>query len=208
MIQKKSVIGAAAFFIVMALTVGYFALAADIGGSENPLVTLDYLKSLDPQIEATIAAVVNEKVNVEMQRITELLQQAQETIGNMPQGGAANTDELLHNEEFINRIASEIAAQYGLSAGGDLEATGTRLEIRAGTTIRLAQGSRIVRRGGSAEVVNVPSGQAGLINLTDGSVLTGGGVLQENHEYTVTFTAGREIRCTADSVFFIWGSFS
>jgi hypothetical protein len=207
MIQKKSVIGAAAFFTVMALTVGYFAIAADIGGRENPLVTLDYLQSLDPQIANTIADVVNEKVNAEMQRITEMLRQAEETIGSLPSGGGS-IDDFLHNDDFIARLAAEIADLYGLSPGGELEASGTRLEIRSGTTIRLAQGSRIVRRGGSAEVVNVPSGQAGLINVTSGTVLNSGGNLEENHEYIVTFSAGREIRCTSDSVFFIWGSFN
>jgi hypothetical protein len=208
MIQKRSIIGAAAFFIVMALTVGWFALAADIGGRENPLVTLDYLKSLDPQIEATIAAVVGEKVDAEAQRFQDMLRQAQEAIGNMPAGGV-NLDELLQNEEFINGIVTAIAGQYGLSAASGLEETGTRHELRNNQTIRLAQGSRVVRRLGAATVVNVPSGQGGLVDVTAGTVLAGNGALAENHEYIVTFAAGREIRSTSDStVLFIWGSFT
>jgi hypothetical protein len=207
MIQKKSVISAAAFFVVMALTVGYFALASDIGGRENPLVTLDYLKSLDPQIEGMIEAAVREKVDAEEQRFRDMLRQAQDIISSTPSGGV-NMDDLLNDDAFVAGIAAEIADIYGLPGMGDLESSVTRLSIRSGTTIRLAQGARIMRRGGAAEVVNVPSGQAGLINLTDGSVLPGGGALLENNEYTVTFENGREIRCTADSVFFIWGSFN
>jgi hypothetical protein len=207
MIQKKSVIGAAAFFVIMALTVGYFALAADVGGRENPLVTLDYLNRLNPQIQQSIESAVNERVNAELLRINDMLNQAENLIGGLSPGADINIEELVHDQAFIDRIASSIAAQYGLSPGSELDASATRVSVSSGTTIRLAQGSRIMRRGGGA-VVNAPSGQAGLINLTTGSVLEPGGSLEENHEYTVTFEAGREITVTADTIFFIWGTFS
>jgi hypothetical protein len=209
MIQKKSVIGAAAFFVVMALTVGYFALASDIGGRENPLVTVDYLIGLNPQIERDIAAAVNEKVAAEMQKIQDMIRQAELVLGNMPSDGAnPNLDELIHNEAFIANIAKEIGEKYGFSVGGELAEYGTRLEIKSGQTIRLSSGSMLVRRGGGATVVNVPGGQAGLVNLTTGGTLANNGVLEDSNLYLVTFTAGREIRCTADSTFYIIGSFS
>ncbi|MDR0326130.1 MAG: hypothetical protein LBI19_08575 [Oscillospiraceae bacterium] len=206
MIQKKSVIGAAAFFVLMALTVGWFALAADIGGKENPLVTLEYLKSLDPQIEATIEAAVNEKVDARMQEFNDLLSQASEAIGNMPSGGGGiDINDLLNDDALISRIATEISAQIGAGVGS-LEAFALRQEVQTGQTLHLPVGSMVMLRLGSGTVV--ASNSPGLIDLTTANPLDNGGVLVANHLYTVTMEAGRDIKCTAKMTVFIWGPFT
>jgi hypothetical protein len=205
-IQKKSVIGAAAFFVLMALTVGWFALAADIGGKENPLVTLEYLKSLDPQIEATIEAAVNEKVDARMQEFNDLLSQASEAIGNMPSGGGGiDINDLLNDDALISRIATEISAQIGAGVGS-LEAFALRQEVQTGQTLHLPVGSMVMLRLGSGTVV--ASNSPGLIDLTTANPLDNGGVLVANHLYTVTMEAGRDIKCTAKMTVFIWGPFT
>jgi hypothetical protein len=211
MIQKRSVIGAAAFFVLAALTVGWFALAADSGGRENPLVTLDYIKTLEPQIETIIANAVRETVDAEKKSIEDMIKQARNELNELsktPSSGGIDVNALLNDDNFVNLLALEIAKQVsGMSAGSGLDSSVTRLSVTAGQKIHLAQGSRIMIRGGGAKV-NAPAGQAGLINLTQGIAINPGSSLQENHEYTVTFEAGREIECTANSIFFIWGSFN
>jgi hypothetical protein len=201
MIQRKQIIGATAFFVVMALTVGFFALAADIGGKENPLVTLDYLKSLDPQIEETIGAAVRAQVDAQITDFQALIQQAHEAAGT---GGPINMDELLHDQDFINRVASAIAGQIGTGTG-DLDAVAQRVVVESGKTLHLPMGSSVVLRLGTGTVQ--ASNSPGLIDVTAGTTLDNGGVLAANHKYFVSMEAGRDIRCSAQMTVFIWGPY-
>ena len=204
MIQKRSVIGAAAFFVLMALTVGYFALAADIGGKENPLVTMDYLQSLYPQIEATIEAVINEKVEARIQEINN--GELAPPVNHPPQnGGSVDFDELLNDEAFISRVAAEIAAQIGAGTSS-LEAFSEKVVVEAGQTLHLPMGSSVMLRLGTGAVV--ASNAPGLIDTTTATQLDNGGTLVANHMYTVTMEAGRDIKCSARMTVFIWGPYT
>jgi hypothetical protein len=206
-IQKRPVIGAAAFFVVMALVVGSFALAANGGGKEDPLVTLGYLESIYPQIEATIEATVREKVDAQILDFQDLLTQAQNNIGGLSPGvSTADMSELLNNEAFISSIASAMVSQIGVSAGGSLDAVSQRVEVNANSTLHLPMGSSVMLRLGTGTVV--ASNSPGLINLTDGSVLDNGSNLVANNLYTVTMEAGRDIKCTAKMTVFIWGPYT
>jgi hypothetical protein len=202
MVQKKQVIGAAAFFVVMALTVGFFALAADLGGKENPLVTLDYLKSLDPQIEETIANAVRTQVELQISDFQDLVHQAQETVA---AGGFPDAGGLIHDQAFVDRVASAIAGQIGAGTGA-LDAVAERVVVESGQTLRLPMGSSILLRlgTGTVQAPNTP----GLIDLTTGTTLDNGGVLAANHKYFVSMEAGREIRCSARMTVFIWGPYT
>jgi len=203
-IQKRSVIGAAAFFVLMALTVGYFALAADIGGKENPLVTMDYLQSLYPQIEETIEATVNEKVDARIQEISN--SQLPQPSDTAPQGnGTFDLNELLNDEAFISRVAAEIAAQIGAGTSS-LEAFSDKVVVETGQTLHLPMGSSIMLRLGTGTVV--ASNAPGLIDMTDAGQLDNGGVLAVNHWYTVTMEAGRDIKCSSKMTVFIWGPYT
>ncbi|MDR0292613.1 MAG: hypothetical protein LBH95_00470 [Oscillospiraceae bacterium] len=207
MIQKKQVIGAAAFFILTALVVGFFALAADFGGKENPLVTLDYLTSLYPQIETTIENTVREKVDVQIQGIEEQIRQAVERINEMSPGGSSpDLSGMLNDEDFINRVAAEVAAQIGASAGGGLDATSQRVVVDTGKTLHLPLGSSVMLRLGTGTVV--ASNAPGLIDTTTAQPLDNGGVLTANHMYTVTMEAGRDIKCSSTMTVFIWGPYT
>lgn len=205
MAQKKTVIGAAAFFVVTALLVGYFALAAEIGDKEDPLVSLGYLRSLDPQIEATIEAIAKEKVESQTREITDLLNQAYEKIGDMSGGSSLDASDLLNNEEFINKIAAELAVQISGSTGA-LDAVSARVEVEAGKTLHLPVGSSIMLRLGTGTVV--ASNSPGLIDMTTGDPLDNGGTLVANHLYTVTMDAGRDIKCSSKMTVFIWGPYT
>ncbi|MDR1668559.1 MAG: hypothetical protein LBR76_01195 [Oscillospiraceae bacterium] len=214
MIQKKAVIGAAAFFLVAALFVGYFALAAEIGGKDNPLVTLDYLKSLNPQIEADIEALVNEKVEAKIGEINELLAQASETIDSkVGSGGGGDISALASDEAFINSIAAALAPQIGGTVDGEtgLGSFKGRTVIEPGKSVFLPEGTCIMLRLGTATVV--ASNSPGLIDLTDGtqdSELENGEALKVDHLYTVTMEAGREVKNTGSGnvTVFIWGPYT
>jgi hypothetical protein len=201
MVHKKQVIGAAAFFVVMALTVGFFSLAADIGGKDNPLVTLDYLKSLDPQIEETIASVVRAQIDAQISDFETLIQQAQGAVG----VGGANMEDLLQNQVFINSVASAIAGQIGVGTGS-LDAVAARVVVESGQTLRLPSGSSVVLRLGTGTVR--ASNSPGLIDVTSGITLDNGGVLVANHKYFNSMEAEREIVCSARMTVFIWGPYT
>ncbi len=212
MIQKKAVIGAAAFFLVAALFVGYFALAAEIGGKDNPLVTLDYLESLKPQIEADIETIVNELIGAKMGEIDEKLIEAQQIIDGMTGSGGTGGDisSLVTDEAFIKSIAEALASQIGGTADGDggLGGFEGRTVIAPGKSVFLPEGTRIMLRLGTGTVV--ASNSPGLIDMTDASVLENGQALKSMHFYTVTMEAGREVKNTgSDNVtVFIWGPYT
>jgi hypothetical protein len=192
MIKKKQVIGAAAFFAVMALSVGFFALAADLGGKENPLVTLDYLKSLDPQIEETIAEAVRKQVEAQMDEIDDMIRRAGSVSG-----GGVNTND----PDFIDQIAAAIAGQIGAGTG-PLESTVTRVTYNTRTDVTLKPGQSILLRGNNGTLKQC--GNPGLINITDGDVLSSGGTLKVNHKYFNTTETDRVIDCPANTTVFLW----
>ncbi|MCL1806393.1 MAG: hypothetical protein FWG31_01695 [Oscillospiraceae bacterium] len=204
MIQKKSVIGAAAFFIVMALTVGFFSIGADIGGKEDPLVSLSYLEAMFPEINANIESAVEEKINAQMQDIAERIQQQYDKIASMPGGSSpVNVDELIHNEAFIADIVARIMAQT--TSSGEAEWPFARLEVGKDKTLHIPQGTQVMLRLGIGTVSATSS--PGLIDMTDAGTLDNGGTLAPNHLYTVTMAAGRDIKCTTDITVFVWGPY-
>ncbi len=211
MIQKKAVIGAAAFFLVAALFVGYFSLAAEIGGKDNPLVTMDYLESLNPQIEAEIETIVNEKADAVKAELDNKLVEISATINSMlGSGGSPDVSALVNDEAFLNSVVAAVIAQIGSGSSGDstLVSASDRVEIEPGKSVILPEGTNIMLRIGTGTVV--ASNSPGLIDLTDAATLDNGQALKQNHLYTVTMEAGREVKNTGTTnvIVFIWGPYT
>jgi hypothetical protein len=208
MARKKQVIGAAAFFVVMALTVGFLSLAADNGGKDNPLVTLDYLKSIEPQIDSVISSAVTRHIDSQMSDIRAMIDQASAAGG---MGSISNPEELLQNQDFINSVANAIAGQIGVGTG-ELDSTATRVTGLAGKTIFLAPGSSILLRQATG-TLHASDTNTGLIDVTNGSVLNIGGTVLENHKYFNSSPGNnREVRFASNvpsgTTAFIWGTYT
>ncbi|MDR1692937.1 MAG: hypothetical protein LBR72_06220 [Oscillospiraceae bacterium] len=213
MIQKKAVIGAAAFFLVASLFVGYFAIAAEVGGKENPLVTLDYLESLTPKIEELIELKVSERAGAALTEIDGKLELAKQTIDQMAQQGgvpgSVDASALLNDEAFIASIVDAITARVGGTTGTGLASASSRVEIEPGKSVAIPQGTNIMLRLGTGTVV--ASNSPGLIDMSDpGNPINDGQALLQDHLYTCTMEAGRDVKNTGTNTVtvFIWGPFT
>ena len=184
MAQKKMVMGVAAFLLVSVMFVGWFALAADIGGESDPLVTLSYLKSLDPRINELISTAVKDEADRYINEQNALLTAAQSEMEKLraAMGESFDAASLLSNGEFLDSLATEVAGKIG--GGGTLADTFKKVEVESGKSVYLGMGALLLLRQGSA--VCVASGDPGLIDLTEAKPLNKDGALQQNHLYTMT----------------------
>lgn len=207
MSQKKTVIGVTAFFLVCMMLVGYFALAADIGDKTDPLVTVSYIKALEPQIQETIRSMVQEEAAAYITQWNSDLAAAYEQINKLTNSGGLDLSSLSSDPAFIQAVAAAVAGQLGGTVpSGGTPATFTKVVVPSGKTVTLNMGTQMLLRLGSATCV--ASSSPGLIDLTDGSVLAGGGALLANHLYTVTVEGGRGFKAANEVTVFIMGGYT
>ena len=200
MMQRKSVIGTASFFLVLFLIIGYFALAADISGQDNPLVPLDYLESLGPAIDERIDRAVEEKMAELLQSQADLESEIREELQALIQSGGLDAATLAQDEAFVGQIVAALGETQNLSGNAK------RIDIPEGGTLSLPMGSSVMLRSGGATVVE---GSPGLIDSTIAGTLNAGGALQVSHFYTVTVDGGRQIRAGSEgAVVIVWGEYS
>lgn len=206
MAQKKAVIGAMAFLLVALIVLGALALAAEVGGKEDPLVGLSYLSGLEPQLKASIDQMAQEKLDVYKQQLESELAQAQAKLDQMSGSGsgpAALTQEDI--QAIVNQVKADLPV-VSAAPGGTVPSTFTRVEIAKNKTVTLGVGAMFYLRTGTATVYKADT-NAGLIDLTDGKVLDSGDIVA-NHLYSVTFDNNRGFKTSADAIAFIMGPYT
>ncbi len=209
MAQKKAIIGTLAFLLVSMLMVGYFALASELGGKDDPLVTVGYLKALEPELKATVKDLVDQEVKTQSAKLDSDYKAAKTDLQNMiaQLGGGEN---LAENADFVSKVADAVVAKMGTSAGttGAVPDTFTKVEIPAGKTVTVKMGGMLFLRVGSATCY--ATGDPGLIDLSTAGNLANGAALEKNHLYTVTFDSGRGFKVGAGgaATVFILGSYT
>ena len=67
MLPKKWIIGVISVLMATLLFGGYMAIAAELGGKDDPLVTLSYIQELMPELQNSISAAVAEKCDIDQQ---------------------------------------------------------------------------------------------------------------------------------------------
>ncbi|MDR0382341.1 MAG: hypothetical protein LBH86_10175 [Oscillospiraceae bacterium] len=203
MVQKKWVVGLSAFLLVALLFVGYMAMAAELGGRDDPLVTVSYITDelipgLSGKIDAAVAAKTQEYSD-------QLEAKYNQLVAGLESGVAGG----LTDPELIDAVAEAVLRQQGAGAGtgGAVPSADTmkRVDITNGQTLKLALGSEALLRLGSA--VCVASGSPGLIDATTGGELANGGALEKNHIYLAT-VEGRGFKADGAVTVFVRGSYT
>lgn len=199
MVSKKWITGACSVLLVLLLIAGGAAIASDLGGADDPLVSLSYIEQLIPQLNENIEKIIDEKIaefDTSLdEKITQVDLSIDEKIGRFEEQYAAG----FADEAFIGKVADAIADK-GLSIGTGGGSTGdgagetvtvsgegyifTVVDISAGQTLIGEVGTEILWRIGTGTCVS--PGSPGLIDVTTGSDLAAGGQLQQNHVYVVT----------------------
>lgn len=215
MVSKRWIAGVCSVLIVVLLLAGGAAVAAELGGKDDPLVSLSYIEQLIPQLNENIEKVINEKVS-EFDasldtKIEEVNRSIDEKISRFEEQYAAG----FANDDFIAKVAAALADK-GItgSSGGSTGSTGTtsgdgylftRVDVSTGQTLYGEVGTEILWRLGTG--VCVSPGSPGLIDITTGGDLASGGQLQQNHVYVVT-VADRGFKATSDCRVMIKGPYT
>ncbi|MDR1736454.1 MAG: hypothetical protein LBR85_06265 [Oscillospiraceae bacterium] len=205
MAQKKAVIAATAFLLVALLSVGLLSLAADVGGKDDPMVGLSYLSQIEDELMKDFDALIDTRYAEFSTLVQDKIAEAKRQLDDLQaSGGGAQI-----TEELIKQIADEVKLSLGSAASGSGDAAQTyaRVQVKAGQTILFGEGTSFYLRTGEATVYKKSdASQAGLIDLTDGSVLDSGTV-KPNHLYSVTFVMTRGFKASSDVWVFVLGPY-
>lgn len=222
MVSKKWIAGACSVLLVLLLIAGGAAVAADLGGADDPLVSLSYIEQLIPQLNENIEKIIDEKIDAFDtsldEKIAQVDQSIDEKISRFEEQYAAG----FADEEFIAKVAAALADK-GLStgtSGGDTTGDGSGetstpvsgegylfkvVDVSAGQTLIGEVGTEILWRIGTGTCSS--PGSPGLIDITTGSDLAAGGQLQQNHVYVVT-VRDRGFKATSNCKALIKGPYS
>lgn len=191
--QQKFIITTAAMLMVCLLISGYYAVAADAGSAEDPLITQSYLDAVIlPKAEQTAKDAADDQANTLAARIAAL---SAELDSKLTVAAAA----LATDEAFLSRVA---AAGGGTAADQD---GWQSLTLSAGQKVYLAAGAQLVLRSGGASCIE--SAGAGLVDLTDVQELSHGDALTLYDLYTAK-TQSSGLQATERTKLLISGDYS
>jgi hypothetical protein len=208
MMQKKAVLSAASVLLVLLVLVGFFAIAAEVGGREDPLVSLSYLQALEPDLKNKIDELVQERMAEYDKSIQDAIAAALAELDSYTPGTSSGPS--ASDPAFIAQVADRVAEIIGgqSSAPSDvLPSTYTRVTIPAGKTVLFGEGTSFFKRTGTATVYReAQTTSAGLINLSTGRELNTGEV-PNNYLFSVTFDNSRGFKTTTEVIIFVLGPY-
>lgn len=180
---------------------GFYAIAVEYGGQNDPLVTLSYINQVVlPEAKAEI----DSSVNAALSRYESDLQTQNAQL-------QAYVDQVLKNYsvgaadgQLVEQIAQSVVQQMGGTAVSGSTQWAV-ITVPAGKTVTCEIGCQAILRDGAAACV--ASGTPGLVDVSDAVTLSNGGALLANHLYTVT-VQGRGIRTANGCTLLISGGYT
>ena len=212
MAQKKAVIGLTSFLLVVLLLVGGFAMAAEIGSKEDPLVTVSYImEELNPRLMEEVNKAVSEtarSLETKMQGDYEAYAKdlSEKIVAFESTYTGSTTD-----DAFVAKVAEAVLAQMGgaqgeTSTGGaaSIGAGFVRVVVPKDKTITFKEGAQIVHRLGSGKVVAPKA--PGLVDLTAAGALSNGQAVVASHLYLCT-VSDNGIKASEQMTIFVQGTY-
>lgn len=205
--QKNWKVITAVSLLVALFVVGGFAIAAEYGTSEDPLVSLSYINNvLAPQISEKVDAIIAEKTDSLEGELDEKISSISDEIDEKISAYTAKDADALITDALIESVAAKVAEKVsGTASSGGESSTFSLIKLKAGQTITAKVGFEALLRIGNASCVS--SGSLGLIDMTTGGDLSNGKPLEKNHLYLCTID-GRGIRATTDITILVRGPHS
>ena len=207
---RKWNIWLAAILMTTLMVTGYFAIAAEYGSKDDPLVTLSYITDvLSPETTAKIDAALAEKqkafdaqIDAKVAEVNKAMDEKLAAYQSaLAQGGVSDA--------LVEQVADQVIAKLGAggATGGTAaqESTWAVVKIPAGKTLVGEIGCEIVLRINSATCYAASS--PGLVDLSDGTTLENGGALTVNHLYLVTIQ-GRGFKTAAGCTVLVSGKYT
>ncbi|MBQ9534251.1 MAG: hypothetical protein IJU78_00185 [Clostridia bacterium] len=203
--KRKWNIWLATLLLVLLTLTGYFAIAADYGSKGDPLVSLSYINDvLAPQTARQIDEAFAEKKQEFDAQIDERMREWNAEFDRKVEEYRASLGSAVVSDELVDAVADAVIARGGSGAASSSESWKV-VKLEAGKTLTGEVGCEILLRIGSATCV--AGGSPGLINLSAGNELTGGGSLSQNNLYIVT-VKGRGIKTAGGCTVLVSGSYT
>lgn len=169
--------------LVTLALVGVAVAAGQQGSQSDPLITLSYLQE---QVLPSILTQTDSKVAA---RQTEL-EQKLETV----------------TENYVKEVEGKLSASGGTGSGGQSGSSVYEVvTLSAGQTLTGGAACEFLLRSGTATCVSDSS--PGLVDMTDGSTLAGGGALKANHLYLGTIE-GRGVKASTAVTIMVRGRYT
>jgi len=204
MTKRKWILTTSSVLLVLLLFAGYMPIAAEYGSQSDPLVSASYIADvLAPDTIKKVNDIVDQRADEFSKQMEQTLTAYEQRIDEMLTDFESKNTNLATNEAFINAVTTQVLAS--INGGGTSDGTGSTatsiggwrmVEVEKGKTLVFEVGGMICLRIGSASCYTPSS--PGLINLTSGSELEGGGALSQNNLYLVT-VAGRGFTATGST---------
>lgn len=206
--KRKWIIGTCAVLLVLLLFASYMAVAAETSKEEDPLVSLSYLTNiLAPETIEKVNEAIALKADEMEQRIdlvlSEYTTQLQTTIDEFE----TRNKNIATDSSFISAVTASVLTEMQAN-GGSATGTGSGwqlVQVTSGKTYKFAVGGMVLLRIGSATCYTPSS--PGIIDVTTGTELEGGGSLEKNHLYLVTVSE-RGFTASSDSKIMVYGSYT
>mgnify|MGYP003371550082 CR=1 FL=1 len=152
---------AACALLAATVLAAFVALAADVGGQGDPLVTLSYLNE-------TFLSQILTKVDERLaSRDGELLAEMEREV--------ARTE-----EELLSRLGG------GTGGSGGVAASYETVTLTGGMTLTGAAGTEVLLRSGTAYCVSAGNSTPGLVDITGGGTINNGSALVKDHLYLMS----------------------
>ncbi len=183
---------------------GFIAIAAEYGTSDDPLVSLSYINNvLAPEISSKVDEIIAEKTGALGSELdSKIASFNTELDGKIAEYASRGTDAIV-NDAFIASVADKVASKVSSQNTGS--ATFSIVKLTSGQTLTAKVGCEVLLRIGTATCVS--SGNPGLIDMSTGGELAGGGSLVKNHLYLCTID-GRGVKATSNVTVLVRGPYS
>ena len=215
MVKRKWIAGTSAVLLVLLLLASYMAVAAETTERDDPLVALSYLTDvLAPETIEKVNAAIDLKAQ-EMETsmnliLTEYTNDLEAKIAEFE----SRNENIATDSSFVAAVTNSVLAQINgtgtgdgdTTTGGSIATGGWQLvQVSSGETYKFSVGGMVLLRIGSATCYTPSS--PGIIDITSGTELEGGGSLERNHLYLVTVDE-RGFTATSDSKIMVYGSYT
>lgn len=207
MIPKKWMTVIGTVLLVFLMATGYYAVAADYGSKDDPVVSLSYINDvLMPALEAKLDKTIDAKTAEFETTLQSKLQEYTSGTTSQVTATESNYQTILADKNFINSLADAVTAKLKTQVGTSASQAFAVVKIPNGKTMTCSVGCEVLLRIGTATCK--ASTTPGLINITTGATLNNGGTLSQNCLYLVSIQGRGVTASGGDATVLVRGSYT
>lgn len=184
--------------MLLLIACGIFALAAEYGTQNDPLVSLSYINDV---VKPGILKQADEKIAAKSGEVNATVLSFDERMDKkLKEFFDRNT--ALIDKSFVDTVAARVVEKIPAQQASAPFAT---VSVPAGKSLILSTGCELLIKSGNG--ICVASGAPGFIDMTTGGALNNSAALNTNHLYLVS-ESGRAVKAQSTTVVLVRGKYS